>query len=109
MLNAKGYIARRAILNAGDDLQQVRGALLVERAYWLVTCEIITSGPRSSRCALSLRLVPRAALFLRRWKFLGLGIPTMDFVVDVAPDELGNCTRKTFWSTQKRPGRKSSE
>ena len=38
---------------------------LVERAYWLVTCEIVTSGPRSSRCALfPLRLVPLAALFL---------------------------------------------
>ena len=37
------------------------------------------------------------------------GQTLMDFVVDVAPDELGNCTRKTFWSTQKRPGRKSSE
>jgi hypothetical protein len=29
------------------------------------------------------------------------GRTLMDFVVDVAPDELGNCTRKTFWSTQK--------
>ena len=44
-------------------LQQVRGALLAERAYWLVTCEIITSGPRSALRAVLLRLVP-AHLFL---------------------------------------------
>jgi hypothetical protein len=63
-------IARRAILNAGDDLQQVRGALLAECAYWLVTCEIVTSGPRSPRvAAVPPRLVPRAPVPGRR-KFL---------------------------------------
>ena len=60
----------RAILDAGDDLQQVRGALLAECAYWLVTCEIVTSGPRSPRvAAVPPRLVPRAPVPGRR-KFL---------------------------------------
>ena len=62
------------------DLQQVRGALLVERAYWLVTCEIVTSGPRSPRvAAVPPRLVPRAMEIPGNSDFL-----TMDFVVDVS-------------------------
>jgi hypothetical protein len=58
-----GRHAHWVIFNAGDVLQQVRGALLAERAYWLVTCEIITSGPRSALRAILPRLVP-AHLFL---------------------------------------------
>jgi hypothetical protein len=78
-------IARRAILNAGDDLQQVRGALLAECAYWLVTCEIVTSGPRSPRvAAVPPRLVPRAPVPGRRKFLANSDFLTMDFVVDVS-------------------------
>ena len=83
-----------AIFNAGDDLQQVRGALLVvERAYWFVTCEIVTSGPRSPRvAAVPPRRFPRDGSSCRL---------TMAFVVDVAPDELGNARERLFGQRKK--------
>jgi hypothetical protein len=80
---AKGH--DRAILDAGDDLQQVRGALLAECAYWLVTCEIVTSGPRSPRvAAVPPRLVPRTPVPARRKFLANSDFLTMDFVVDVS-------------------------
>ena len=85
---------------------------MVERTYWLVTCEIVTSGPRSPHCALAPCVATGSASWavpgvLRNatWTFdfsekssefpLGTLWPTQ------APRELGNPTIKTFWSTQK--------
>ena len=47
---AKGHDSALAILNA-ENLQLVRASAPWLSAYWLVTCEIVTSGPRSQRCA----------------------------------------------------------
>ena len=47
---AKGHDSALAILNV-ENLQLVCASAPWLSAYWLVTCEIVTSGPRSQRCA----------------------------------------------------------
>ena len=100
-----GRHAHWTSFNAGDDLPQVGLALLVERAYWLVTCEIITSGPRSSRCALSSCAWFPAHHVPAQWKFLANSdFLTMDFVVDECSWRTRKFQEKDFLVNSEKAG-----
>ena len=92
--NAKGHDSHRsAILNAGVIFNR-----FAERS--LLSALIDSSPARSSPRVLAPHALPLFLLAGSRWKFLS-DFLTMAFVVDVAPDELGNARERLFGQRKK--------